>query len=115
MNRGMLALLILCVPALARDNGQYSNVTPEIRQWFRDQKLPDSVFRCCDEADATYAEEDIRNGVYWTRFGQTEGQWISSSCGGGDKGPNLTGAPVVWWYNLDGGLYIRCYAPRGGM
>ena len=28
------------------------------------------------EADGTYAEEDIRNGVYWTRFELTKGDWI---------------------------------------
>jgi hypothetical protein len=35
MTRTMLALLVLCVPALARDNGQYTSVAPEVRQWFR--------------------------------------------------------------------------------
>jgi hypothetical protein len=72
----MLALFVLCVPALARDNGQYNNVDPEIRQWFRDQISPQTGSLCCEEADATYAEEDIRNGVYWTRFEQTKGEWI---------------------------------------
>jgi hypothetical protein len=32
--------VVICVPALARDNGQYNNVSPEIRQWFRYQKSP---------------------------------------------------------------------------
>jgi hypothetical protein len=115
MTPAMLVLLVLCVPALARDNGQYNNVSREIRQWFRNQKIPNTRLLCCDEADGTYAEEDIRNGVYWTRFGQTEGQWIPVPEDVVIKGPNLTGAPVVWWFFLDGGLYIRCYAPGGGM
>ena len=68
MTRTMLALLVLCVPALARDNGQYNSVAPEVRQWFRAQKSPKTGGLCCNEADGTYAEEDIRNGVYWTRF-----------------------------------------------
>jgi hypothetical protein len=71
MTRTMLALLVLCVPALARDNGQYNSVAPEVRQWFRAQKSPKTGGLCCNEADGTYAEEDIRNGVYWTRFEST--------------------------------------------
>ena len=76
MTRGMLVLLVLCAPALARDNGQYSNVSPEIRQWFREQKSPRTGAPCCNEADGTYAEEVIRDGVYWTRFKETNGEWI---------------------------------------
>jgi hypothetical protein len=67
----MLALLVLCDPALARDNGQYNSVAPEVRQWFRAQKSPKTGGLCCNEADGTYAEEDIRTGVYWTRFDST--------------------------------------------
>ena len=77
MTRTMLALLVLCVPALARDNGQYNSVSPEVRQWFRSQKSPKTGGLCCNEADGTYAEEDIRNGVYWTRFELTGGEWIA--------------------------------------
>src|SRR6478672_4788536 len=60
MTRTMLALLVLCVPALARDNGQYNSVSPEVREWFRAQKSPKTGSLCCNEADGTYAEEDIR-------------------------------------------------------
>jgi len=68
MTRIMLALLVLCAPALARDNGQYNSVSPEIRSWFRTQKSPKTGALCCNEADGIYAEEDIRNGQYWTRW-----------------------------------------------
>ena len=94
MTRTMLAVLVLCVPALARDNGQYNSVSPEVRQWFRSQKSPKTGGLCCNEADGTYAEEDIRNGVY---------------------DPNRNGAPVAWWYFQEGKLQIRCYAPGGGV
>ena len=38
MFRVVLLVLFICAPALARDNGQYSQVSPEIRDWFRAQK-----------------------------------------------------------------------------
>ena len=114
MIRTMLTLLLLCVPALARDHGQYNTVFPEIREWFRAQKSPKTGALCCNEADGTYAEEDIRNGVYWTRFEQTKDEWIVPS----DvisKDPNRNGAPVAWWYFQEGKVQIRCYAPGGGV
>ena len=69
MIRVVLLVLVLCVPALARDNGQYAQVSPELRQWFRSQKSPKTGGLCCNEADGIYAEEDIRDGRYWTRWG----------------------------------------------
>src|SRR4029078_5018876 len=64
----VLAILTVCLPALARDNGQYENVTPDVRAWFRSQKSPKTGALCCNEADGLYAEEDIRDGHYWARW-----------------------------------------------
>ena len=115
--RTLLALLVLCAPALARElyPGQYSNVPAEVRQWFRSQKSPKTGGLCCNEADGTYAEEDLRNGVYWTRFEFTKGEWIPVPADVVIKDPNRNGAPVAWWYLKDGKVEIRCYAPGGGV
>ena len=110
-----LALLVLSVPALARDYGQYNNVSAEVRQWFRSQKSPKTGGLCCNEADGIYAEEQIREGVYWTRFELTRGEWIRVPPEVVLKGPNINGAPVAWWYFQDGKVQIRCYAPGGGV
>ena len=115
MIRIVLGLLVLCLPALARDNGQYNNVSPEVRQWFRAQKSPKTGGLCCNEADGTYAEEDIRNGEYWTRFELTNGEWILVPQDVVIKDPNRNGAPVAWWYFQNGKVQIRCYAPGGGV
>jgi hypothetical protein len=115
MSQIMLALLFICLPVLARDNGQYNSVSPEVRQWFRAQKSPKTGSLCCNEADGTYAEEDIRDGVYWTRFELTNGEWIPVPTDVVIKDPNRNGAPVAWWYIQDGKLQIRCYAPGGGV
>jgi hypothetical protein len=114
MSQIMLVLLFICLPVLARDNGHYTSVSPEIRQWFRAQKSPKTGSLCCNEADGTYAEEDIRDGVYWTRFELTKGEWIPVPADVVIKDPNRNGAPVAWWYIQDGKLQIRCYAPGGG-
>jgi hypothetical protein len=43
---------------LARDNGQWENSPPHVRQWFRDLKQPDNPRQsCCGEADAY--EDDL--------------------------------------------------------
>jgi hypothetical protein len=60
-----IALLVLVAsPAIARDNGQYAQVDPKIRQWFRNQLSPKTGGNCCNEADGVYAEEDIRGEHY---------------------------------------------------
>ena len=117
MIRTVLALLVLCAPALARElyPGQYRNVPADVRQWFRSQKSPKTGALCCYEADGTYAEEDIRNGVYWTRFELTRGEWIPVPSDVVIHDPNRNGAPVVWWFYQDGRVQIRCYAPGGGV
>ena len=110
-----MLVLLLCLPALARDNGQYANVSPEVRQWFRAQKSPKTGALCCDEADGTFAEEDIRDGDYWTRFEQTKGAWMSVPKDVVIHQSNINGSPVVWWYYLNGVLQIRCYVPGPGL
>ena len=75
MTRIALALLVLCVPALARDDGQYESVSPDTRRWFRDQKSPMTGALCCDEADGSQAQEDIRNGHYWTTWPAVSPTW----------------------------------------
>ena len=61
------------------------------------------------------ASPDIRNGVYWTRFELTKGEWIPVPADVVIKDPNRNGAPVAWWYFQGGKLQIRCYAPGGGV
>jgi hypothetical protein len=51
MLRTLLLALLFCAPALARDNGQFNRASPDIWQWFRDQKSPKTGMICCTEAD----------------------------------------------------------------
>src|SRR5258708_22909727 len=116
-----IALLVLVAsPVIARDNGQYAQVDPKVREWFRNQLSPKTGGNCCNEADGVYAEEDVRGEHYWTRFPQSNGEWMQVPDDVVIKDPNRNGAPVVWWYfernpvSRERELKIRCYAVGGG-
>lgn len=58
-------VLLLCATfAQARDNGQWENSTPEVREWFRTLMRPDLPWAsCCGEADAYYCDDiHVRDG-----------------------------------------------------
>lgn len=106
--------------------GQYSQSSPEIRKWFRSQENPTTHMNCCSEADGVYAQDDIRDGHYWTRFtakifsGDLDSGWMQVPDDTVIHDPNRNGAPVVWWKvestDSDGTikLGIRCFAPGAG-
>jgi hypothetical protein len=68
---------------------------------------------CCDEADGTYIEEDVREGHYWVRW-STVWQW--------QRVPDeviihgRVGLPVVWWHAalemLGISSYNKCLRPN---
>jgi hypothetical protein len=45
-----LAAFLISTPSLIRDNGQFGDVPPEIRAWFKSVKSHAGV-PCCDIAD----------------------------------------------------------------
>jgi hypothetical protein len=133
-------MLLVCAPSnagiIGRMWAQQQGLSDAETQWFRDQKVPGTGMSCCNEADGTYAEEELRGDEYWTQFNFQR----YSYSGGGDvgttivessgwmkvppesiiKAPNRHGAPVVWWstkYDREAQKYvpwIRCYSPGGG-
>lgn len=119
--------VFLMRPAYPRElyEGQYAQLDPGIRRWFRNQTSPKTGGNCCSEADGTYAEEDIRGGHYWTRFiarsaNADDGEiveratdWIEVPDDVVIHNPNRNGQPVAWWY-WENGFKVRCYAPGGG-
>jgi hypothetical protein len=92
----------------------YEHVPADIRKWFRSQKNPKTGVLCCDESDGVYAEEDIRDGSYWTRWPQNP-EWMRVPDEVVIRDPNRHGAPVVWWLYENGKPVIRCFAPGGGV
>jgi len=113
--RSFCLLFLLSTVVLAKDD--YSQIDPKVRQWFQNQHSPATGINCCSEADGVYAQEDIREGHYWTRFdahGRDSG-WMQVNDEVVIHDPNRNGAPVVWWWTDGYELKIRCYAPGSGL
>jgi hypothetical protein len=117
-----LAMVLVVLPSMAREltPGQYAQYSPEQRKWFKEQNVPGSGYPCCSVADGLQAQEDIRNGHYWTRFsiGLFDSGWMQVPDEVVIHGPNKNGFPVVWWFLENGDatmLRIRCYAPGAGL
>jgi hypothetical protein len=121
----MLALLALfAMPCFARDlDGRWAQSSPADQQWFRSQKVPGGMQKgvsCCDIADGTFAEEDIRNGgEYWVRYRTQEGvdvdwQRVPDEAVIRDA-PNKFGRAVVWYYHINGKPAVRCFIAGAGI
>jgi hypothetical protein len=102
---------ILSTPALARDNGQFGNVSPEIRAWFKSVKSHAGV-PCCDIADGHRTDYDMRESRYWVPIND-EWMMVPPEAVVDDAG-NPTGDAVVWYSESNGNVYIRCFVPGGG-
>ena len=101
-------LSLLTGAAFAFDNGQYENVPPDIRAWFKGVVAPNGV-PCCDIADGHRTEYDFRGGAYWVPI---EGQWtpVPDRAVIRDHG-NPVGQAVVWWVRHRGEIIISCFVP----
>jgi hypothetical protein len=113
---------------LGRQWAQANGLSDTEKQWFSDQLVPGGAAKgasCCNEADGTYAEEEIRGGRYWTNFqykkwDASASKYVDASSSWMEVPPetvlptNHHGAPVVWWWIVGGKLAIRCYAPGSG-
>lgn len=112
--RRLLLIALLAVTsaiagaALAFDNGQYENVTPDIRSWFKSVMAPNGV-PCCDISDGHRTDYDVRKGTYWVPI---EGQWMAVPERAiiRDRG-NPVGQAVVWYVHHQGRIIISCFVP----
>lgn len=100
--------------AAAFDNGQYKDVPPNIRAWFKSVHSPHGV-PCCDIADGHRTTwRGGKDGGYEVPI---DGEWfpvppeaIIYNAG------NPTGEAVVWYVRQGpNNYYIRCFVPGGGV
>lgn len=119
--RAILVASLLLAPVVVQafDSGQYENVDPNVRAWFKSVRSPHGV-PCCDLADGHRlgsGEWDIDPKVESGYRVHVEGMWM-------DVPPeavvNNSGNPVgeaVIWYVRQGpeSVYIRCFVPGGGV
>ena len=104
----LASLSVLASTALAFDNGQYDNVAPDIRAWFKSVMAPNGV-PCCDISDGHRTSYDVREGAYWVPI---EGQWmvVPDRAVIRDRG-NPVGEAVVWYVHHRGSIIISCFVP----
>ena len=104
----LACLSVLASAAIAFDNGQYENVAPDIRAWFKSVMAPNGV-PWCDISDGHRTTYDVRQGAYWVPI---EGEWmvVPERAVIRDRG-NPVGEAVVWYVHHRGSIIISCFVP----
>ena len=110
------ALSLACISARGFDNGQWNDVDPQTRQWFKSVRNPHGI-PCCDIADGHPTEwRPNETGGYDAMI---EGEWVPVPPQTMIRTTNPTGKAIVWYVPmLRGALYagptyvIRCFVPE---
>jgi hypothetical protein len=104
-----MAAAVPCLPVQAKDDGRFSNSSPEIRRWFRDLRQPDSGISCCDVADGHEVDYRVRGGTYYVMIEGREypvpPRKIVRNQG------NPTGSGVVFYSMIGSRPLILCFIP----
>jgi hypothetical protein len=118
--RTILALLaLLSTPALARDDGQWSQQSLQVRQWFQSLMQPDNPYMsCCGESDGYEADDFIAEGDHYIAI-ITDGrgvipngtQFIVPNNKLKVDSGNPTGHGIIF---IGAGGQIYCYVVPGG-
>lgn len=113
----MMAFVVAAAEAPARDNGQYANTDPAIKEWV--ERLTDKSGQgCCATADGYPADNDWDVGADHYRV-RIEGEWYDVPPEAVVDGPNRLGHATVWYWwewSVDGHKvhHIRCFLPGPG-
>jgi hypothetical protein len=111
MYKTMFLSLCLMFPALAHDNGQYAQSSPEIRNWFNGLHSKNGL--CCSFADGVSIDDpDWRittSGSYQVFY---QGTWYDVPSDALIQGNNRVGHAVLWPLQIGATvLKIRCFMP----
>jgi hypothetical protein len=101
--------IISFAPLLARDYGQYENVSPSIGAWI--ERLTNRHGTpCCATADGIVPDDwEIQKDHYRVRVYDT---WVVVPHGALVKSRNRLGHPIVWIdASPEGGWAVRCFLP----
>lgn len=106
----MVVFAAIILPASARDNGQYAQANPEIKNWFN--KLSSKRGNCCSDADGTALSDvdwETKAGKYRVKF---QGEWYDVPDDALITEPNKVGRTMLWAFKYPGGTtHIRCFMP----
>lgn len=102
--------LIFATAVFARDNGQYAQVDPAIREWFGGLQSKQGGL-CCSFADGFSIDDpdwETKGDQYRVRI---KGEWIDVPPEAVVTSPNRIGRAIVWPLESRGKTYIRCFMP----
>lgn len=98
--------LALMTHASAFDNGQWNDVDPHTREWFRSLKSPSGI-PCCDTSDGKRTSWRASDKGYEVLI---EDQWIPVPPEAVIlRKDNPTGESIVWYGHQNGKPFIRCF------
>jgi hypothetical protein len=112
----LIVLCLLAVPALARDDGRYTD--SKLKSWF--DHLASGKGLCCSVADGVTVEDVdwdtgsdhksiAEGGHYRVRL---DGQWLDVPDAAVITEPNKAGVAIVWPFKDANGItQIRCFIP----
>jgi hypothetical protein len=110
----MLSVALVTSSSHARDRGQYTSSSPELKAWF--DSLRSGKGPCCSDADGTAisdADWESKNGHYRVRIPNNTGEmeWIDVPDEAVITEPNRIGRTMVWPIRGYLGMTIRCFMP----
>jgi hypothetical protein len=109
----LVALLVLLAPPplYGRDFGQYAQVDPGVREWFRSRTDRRGI-NCCDTSDGARLDDpEWECSDADTCQVRLDGRWTKVPTEAILTGRSAVGYAVVWrWYDLKG-AHIRCFQP----
>jgi hypothetical protein len=105
----IIGLAVLIVASEARDRGQFTKSTPEMKAWF--DSLRSGRGPCCSDADGAAVSDvdwESKDGHYRVRLG---GEWIDVPDDALVTEPNRAGRTMVWPMFEGDAIKIRCFMP----
>jgi hypothetical protein len=109
-------------PAFVADTGQWGDVSPTVRAWFKSVRSPQGV-PCCDVADGHRTDYELRSTGYWVPIPESPSgndNWMEVPPDAVvQNAGNPVGEAIVWYARRTntGGhatFHIRCFVPGGG-
>jgi hypothetical protein len=92
----------------AVDRGQFNDVPPDIRAWFKSVTGPNGI-PCCDVSDGHRTGYDLHDGSYWV---PVEGKWVPVPPPAVIRNSgNPIGDAIVWYVQRGDIVLIRCFVP----
>jgi len=121
MYKFVLALCLITTSAYSFNNGQYENVDPKIRDWFRGVRSPNGV-PCCDVADGhttIWRKSEFEGYEYDVPI---DGEWFPVPNEAVVRNTNNPSGESIVWYvkQYNKGIdprpwHIRCFVLGSGV